>query len=64
MIETTRQAKAEWKLPCPLYEEGFSGACENCLQRPECIMLAVLRKVDYLKTRVDTLVSEMSKSRV
>lgn len=43
---------------CPLYQKEFSGYCEGCNQRADCIMLAILRKVEYIEAKIDRLASE------
>lgn len=50
MVET-RQTKKQLFGPCPLYQDGFSGPCEGCVQRTECILLTVLHKVESLESK-------------
>jgi hypothetical protein len=46
--------------PCPLFEEEFTGPCQNCNQRVECMMLTVLRKLDSLEQRLDMASSPLT----
>lgn len=36
-------------LPCPLYQHGFTGHCEVCIQRVDCILLSIFNKVECLE---------------
>lgn len=49
-------------LPCPLYEHGFTGHCEVCGQRADCILLAIFSKVECLEKTIDRLASEQIQS--
>ncbi len=43
--------------PCPLFEEGFTGPCQNCNQRTECIMLVALNKIQTIEAKLGTNLS-------
>ena len=58
MKETTERLIQANMSTCPLYQKEFSGYCEGCNQRADCIMLAVLRKVEYIEAKIDRLSSE------
>ena len=58
MKETTERLTQANILPCPLYQKEFSGYCEGCNQRADCIMLAIFRKVEYIEAKINGLSSE------
>ena len=58
MKKTTKRLIEANILPCPLYQKEFSGYCEGCNQRLDCIVLAILRKVEYIEAKIDRLSSE------
>ena len=48
--------------PCPLYQHKFTGHCEVCGQRVDCILLSIFCKVECLEKTVDRLASEQIQS--
>ena len=40
---------------CPHYEKDFSGYCEGCNQRGDCMLQAILHKVESLEAKVEGL---------
>jgi len=55
MAETARQPKEFTISTCPLYNKEFSGYCEECNQRVNCMLLALLRKVEHIETEIEKL---------
>jgi hypothetical protein len=55
MTETAKQPKESVISTCPLYEKEFSGYCEGCNQRVDCMLLALLRKVEHIETKIENL---------
>ena len=62
MKETTGQFEEVGLPTCSLYQEGFTGNCECCGQRVECILLSILRKVQYLEKITQRVVSHPEQS--
>lgn len=40
---------------CPLYAKDFSGYCEDCVQRGDCMLKTILHKVETLEARIEQL---------
>jgi hypothetical protein len=58
MTNHTKQPAEINSLPCPLYQHGFSGPCEVCGQRADCILLSIFSKVECLEKTIERLASE------
>lgn len=58
MTNHTKRPAEINSLPCPLYQHGFSGHCEVCGQRVDCILLSIFCKVECLEKTIDRLASK------
>lgn len=52
-ITETQAVFTEWT--CPHYRKDFSGYCEGCNQRGDCMLRTILRKVESLEAKVEEL---------
>lgn len=55
MRETSGKQLGLTEGTCPHYQRDFSGYCEGCVQRGDCMLQAILHKVESLETRMDGL---------
>lgn len=64
MADTAGQPKEFVISTCPLYGEEFSGHCEDCNQRVDCMLLALLRKVEHIETKIESLAPKLDNSAI
>ena len=43
---------------CPLENECYSGNCKFCIQKMDCVLLAILQKVESLERVVEKMASQ------
>jgi len=43
---------------CPLDDGCYSGNCEFCSQKMDCVLLAILKKVENLESIIERMASQ------
>jgi hypothetical protein len=43
---------------CPLNDECYSGNCELCDQKMDCVLLTILQKVESLERVIEQMASQ------
>ncbi len=55
MKEVAERRTGLTELTCPHYQKDFSGYCEGCNQRGDCMLQTLLHKVESLETKIEDL---------
>ncbi len=51
MAVTARGQKKTTGNTCPNFQPDFSGYCQECYRKTDCMLLAVLQKLESTKTQ-------------